>query len=403
MYDVVALGELLIDFIQNGSSRNGNLLFEANPGGAPCNVLAMLARLGYRTAFIGKVGNDSFGKLLGEAIEETGISVEGLVYDSDVNTTLAFVHSLEGGDRDFSFYRNPGADIMLAEQEVSKKLIEGCRVFHFGSLSLTDEPAKTATKRAVAFAKEAGKLISFDPNYREPLWENEERAKEAVWYGIGECDILKIADNEIKWLTGLEDYDEGVRAIKKRSWAKLINVTLGCQGSLAYYQDKKVYRNPFLSDRTIDTTGAGDTFCAGALSFVLEHGLNNLEETDLEEMLAFANAAASVVTTRKGALRSMPDKEEIDNLIWGNKKRQEEEQKIIKTFPVKLQSVDKVKGFVNDMSQIEGDVLLLAGKYVIDAKSIMGIFSLDLSNPLQLQIEDWKEEYALAIEKYLHT
>ena len=402
MYDVVALGELLIDFIQNGSSRNGNPLFEAIPGGAPCNVLAMLARLGYRTAFIGKVGNDSFGKMLGEAIQEIGISAEGLVYDSDVNTTLAFVYSLEGGDRDFSFYRNPGADIMLTEQEVSKKLMEECRVFHFGSLSLTDEPAETATKRAVAFAKEAGKLISFDPNYREPLWENEEQAKEAVWYGIGVCDILKIADNEIKWLTGLDDYDEGVRALKERSGAKLINVTLGCQGSLAYYQDRKVCGKPFLSDRTIDTTGAGDTFCAGVLGFVLEHGLDDMKEADLEEMLTFANAAASIVTTRKGALRSMPDKEEIDSLIWGGRKNQAE-QKIIKTFPVKLQSVDKVKSFVNDMSQIEGDVLLLAGKYVIDAKSIMGIFGLDMSNPLQLQIEDWKEEYALVIEKYLHT
>lgn len=401
MYDVVALGELLIDFIQNGSSRNGNLLFEANPGGAPCNVLAMLARLGYRTAFIGKVGNDSFGKMLGEAIQETGISAEGLVYDSDVHTTLAFVHSLAGGDRDFSFYRNPGADLMLTEQEVSKKLIEECRIFHFGSLSLTSEPAKTTTKRAVDFAKQAGKLISFDPNYREPLWESEEQAKEAAWYGIGECNILKIADNEIKWLTGLEDYDEGVKAIKKRSWAKLINVTLGSQGSIAYYQDKKIFRSSFLSDRTIDTTGAGDTFCAGVLRFVLEHGLNDLKEEELEEMLTFANAAASIVTTRKGALRSMPDKEEIDGLIWGSRNNPAE-QKNIKTFSVKLQSVDKVKDFVNDMGQIEGDVLLLAGKYVIDAKSIMGIFSLDLSNPLQLQIEDWKEEYASVIEKYLH-
>lgn len=402
MYDVVALGELLIDFIQNGSSRNGNLLFEANPGGAPCNVLAMLARLGYRTAFIGKVGNDSFGKMLGEAIQETGISAEGLVYDSNVNTTLAFVHSLAGGDRDFSFYRNPGADLMLTEQEVSKKLIEECRIFHFGSLSLTSEPAKTTTKRAVDFAKQAGKLISFDPNYRELLWESEEQAKEAAWYGIGVCDILKIADNEIKWLTGLEDYDEGVRAIKKRSWAKLINVTLGRQGSIAYYQDKKIFRKSFLSDRTIDTTGAGDTFCAGVLGFVLEHSLNDLKVEELEKMLTFANAAASIVTTRKGALRSMPDKEEIDHLIWDSKENQAE-RKNIKTFPVNLQSVDKIKDFVNDMSQIEGDVLLLAGKYVIDAKSIMGIFSLDLSNPLQLQIEDWKEEYALVTEKYLHT
>lgn len=402
MYDVVALGELLIDFIQNGSSRNGNPLFEANPGGAPCNVLAMLARLGYRTAFIGKVGNDSFGRMLGETIQEAGISAEGLVYDSDVNTTLAFVHSLAGGDRDFSFFRNPGADIMLTEQEVSKKLVEGCRIFHFGSLSLTDDPAETATKRAVALAKEAGKLISFDPNYREPLWKNEERAKDAVWYGIGACDILKIADNEIKWLTGLDDYDEGVRALKERSGAKLINVTLGRKGSLAYYQGRKVCGKPFLSDRTIDTTGAGDTFCAGVLDFVLEHGLDDWKEADLEEMQTFANAAASIVTTRKGALRSMPDKEEIDHLIRGSRKNQSE-KKMIKTFPVKLQSVDKVKCFVDDMSQIEADVLLLSGKYVIDAKSIMGIFSLDLSNPLQLQIEEWKEEYAPVIEKYLHT
>ena len=234
------------------------------------------------------------------------------------------------------------------------------------------------------------------------LWENEEQAKEAVWYGIGECDILKIADNEIKWLTGLVDYDEGVKAIKKRPYAKLINVTLGCQGSLAYYQNRKICGIPFLSDRSIDTTGAGDTFCAGVLSFVLEHGLNALKEEDLEEMLTFANAAASIVTTRKGALRSMPDKEESDSLILGSRKGQAK-QNNIKTFRVKLQSMDKVNGFVNAMGQIEGDVLLLAGKYVIDAKSIMGIFSLDLSNPLQLQIEDWKEEYALVIEKYLHT
>lgn len=400
MYDVTALGEILIDFIQNGSSRNGNPVFEANPGGAPCNVLAMLARLGYRTAFIGKAGNDSFGKMLGKTIKEAGISAEGLVYDSRVNTTLAFVHTLAGGDRDFSFYRNPGADLMLADYEISEKLMKECRIFHFGSLSLTNEPAKTATKKAAALAKDAGKLISFDPNYREALWENDRQAKEAVWYGIGECDILKIADNEIKWLTGMEDYDEGVREIKKRSGARLINVTLGRQGSLSYYLDKKVYGQPFLSDRTIDTTGAGDTFCAGVLGFVLEHGLDGLNEKDLEEMLTTANAAASIVTTRKGALRSMPDMAEIQTLIRDSRKHQKERQPV-KTFPVRLQSTDQVKEFVGDMSRMEGDVLLLAGKYVIDAKSIMGIFSLDLSNPLQLQIENWKDEYAPVIEKYL--
>ncbi len=400
MYDVVAMGELLVDFTQNGSSENGNPIFEANPGGAPCNVLAMLSRLGYSTAFIGKVGEDYFGRMLGKTIRETGISDEGILYDQNVNTTLALVHTLPGGDRDFSFYRKPGADIMLADEEVNRKLINECRVFHFGSLSLTNEPAATATKAAVTYAKNAGKLISFDPNLREPLWEREEQAKEAIWYGIGECDVLKIADNEIKWLTGKEDYDEGVKMIRERSEVRLVNVTLGNEGSLAYYRDRKVYGRPFLSDRTIDTTGAGDTFCACVIGFLLDHGLDGLAETDLEEMLSFANAAASIVTTRKGAIRSMPDREEVGDLL-ANYGKEQGELKTAKSFDILLGSVDKVKAFVNDMSKIEGDVLLCVGKYVIDAKSIMGIFSLELSKPLRLEIEDWKEEYAAVIGRYL--
>jgi fructokinase len=400
MYDVVALGELLVDFIQNGSSAKGNPIFEANPGGAPCNVLAMLSRLGYQTAFIGKVGEDYFGRMLGKTVRETGISDEGLLYDQNVNTTLALVHTLPDGDRDFSFYRKPGADIMLTDGEVNRKLIDECRVFHFGSLSLTDEPAATATKAAVTYAKNAGKLISFDPNLREPLWENEGQAKEAIWYGIGECDVLKIADNEIKWLTGKEDYDECVQMIKERSNVKLVNVTLGNEGSLAYYRDQKVYGRPFLSDRTIDTTGAGDTFCACVIGFLLENGLDGLAEADLERMLSFANAAASIITTRKGAIRSMPDREEVGVLL-ANYGKNQEEPKAARTFDILLGSVDKVKAFVNDMSKIEGDVLLCVGKYVIDAKSIMGIFSLELSKPLRLEIENWKEEYAAILEKYL--
>lgn len=399
MFDVVALGELLVDFIQNGSSAAGNPVFEANPGGAPCNVLAMLSRLGYKTAFIGKVGDDYFGRMLGETVKETGISDEGIIHDRNVNTTLALVHTLADGDRDFSFYRRPGADIMLAENEVNRKLIEECRIFHFGSLSLTDEPAATATKASVAHAKSMGKLLSFDPNLREPLWESDGRAREAVWYGIEECDILKIADNEIKWLTGREDYDEGVQEIRKRSDAKLINVTLGNEGSLAYYSSMKVYGKPFLSDRTVDTTGAGDTFCACVLGFVLEHGMDNLAEDDLERMLLFANAAASIVTTRKGAVRSMPAKEEVNALITKGGQIRDEIQ--FKSFDVMLRSVDRVKDFVNDMLRIEGNVYLSVGKYVIDAKSIMGIFSLELSKPLKLEIENWKDEYAVILEKYL--
>ncbi len=174
-----------------------------------------------------------------QTIRETGIVDEGLLYDKKVNTTLALVHTLADGDRDFSFYRKQGADIMLTESEVNKKLIDECRIFHFGSLSLTDEPAAAATKEAVAYAKRMGKLISFDPNLREPLWESEKQSQKAIWYGIEQCDVLKIADNEIKWLTGMDDYDEGVRVIKERSNVKLVNVTLGNQGSRAFYKDKK--------------------------------------------------------------------------------------------------------------------------------------------------------------------
>lgn len=210
MYDVAALGELLIDFTQNGSSSNGNPVFEANPGGAPCNVLSMLAGLGYKTAFIGKVGDDYFGKMLGNTIKRIGISDEGLIYDKGANTTLAIVHTMADGDRDFSFYRKPGADIMLEEKDVCKELIEHCRIFHFGSLSLTDEPAASATKAAVTYAKEMSRWISFDPNLRKPLWADFEQARAAIWYGIRACDILKIADDEIKWLTGVNDYDQGV-------------------------------------------------------------------------------------------------------------------------------------------------------------------------------------------------
>lgn len=314
MYDVTALGELLIDFIENGKSDQANPLFEASPGGAPCNVLAMLRKLGYKTAFIGKVGEDAFGKMLHDVLSELEIETSGLCYDSSVPTTLALVHHMPNGDRDFSFYRNPGADVMLNEQELSYNLIRDCRIFHFGTLSMTAEPAKTATKTAVAYAKQEKKLISFDPNLRIPLWQNLDEAKAAVWYGIEQCDILKIADNEIQWLTGEQDFDEGVKKIKERSQARLINVTLGSEGSISYYNGKKIFAAPFLNDHTIDTTGAGDTFCACVLGTVLAYGLSDLSESQIKDMLIRANAAASIVTTRKGALRAMPDAEEINAL-----------------------------------------------------------------------------------------
>lgn len=313
--DVVALGELLIDFTENGMSAQGNPLFEANPGGAPCNVLAMLSRLGHKTAFVGKVGQDFFGRQLEKAIREVGIDASGLRRDPEVHTTLALVHNTPDGDRDFSFYRNPGADMMLREDELPESLIKEARIFHFGTLSMTHEGVRQATKKAIRIAKEAGALISFDPNLREPLWNSLEDAKEQVLYGLGQCDILKISDNEIQWLSGEQDFDAGVRWIRARFSIPLILVSMGRDGSRAYYQDKIVEVKPFLQPTTIETTGAGDTFCACVLHYILLHGLSELTETDLWVMLRYANAAASIITTRKGALRVMPKPEEIKRLL----------------------------------------------------------------------------------------
>lgn len=314
-YDVTALGELLIDFTENGKSNQGNPLFEANPGGAPCNVLAMLAKLGHKTAFIGKVGNDFFGEQLKNAITEVGIDSAYLRMDDEVHTTLAMVHTYPDGDRDFSFYRNPGADMMLTEAEISESLMKDSRIFHFGTLSMTHEGVRAATKKAVGIAKEAGALISFDPNLRPPLWKDMDEAREQVLYGLGYCDILKISDNEIQWLTGKSDYTEGVEWINERYHIPLILVSMGKEGSRAYYKDMIVEVNPFLQKNTIETTGAGDTFCGCVLHYICEHGLAELTEDNLREMLTFANAAASLITTRKGALRVMPERAEIMELL----------------------------------------------------------------------------------------
>ena len=315
--DVVALGELLIDFTENGISSQGNPLFEANPGGAPCNVLAMLTKLGHKTAFIGKVGNDFFGKQLEDAIKEIGINVTGLRKDDKVHTTLALVHTYPDGDRDFSFYRNPGADMMLTEEEIPEELILETRIFHFGTLSMTHEKVRRATKKAVAIAKQAGAIISFDPNIRETLWNSMYEAREQVLYGLGQCHILKISDNEIQWLTGKNDYTEAVKWIREKYDIPLILVSMGKEGSRAYYQDRMVEKAPFINENTIETTGAGDTFCACVLHYICKHGLENLTEKNLKEMLTYANAAASIITTRKGALRVMPRSEEIEALIAG--------------------------------------------------------------------------------------
>lgn len=314
-YDVTALGELLIDFTENGVSGQGNPLFEANPGGAPCNVLAMLGKLGHKTAFIGKVGADFFGNQLKEALVEVGIDTRGLYMDEEVHTTLAMVHTLPDGDRDFSFYRNPGADMMLTEEEITEEMLEKTKILHFGTLSMTHEGVRKATKKALNLAKEKGVLVSFDPNLRPPLWDSMEIAREQVLYGLGFCDILKISDNEIVWLTGKEGFDEGVAWIRERyPHISLILVSMGKDGSRAYYKDVKAEIPAFIQKNTMETTGAGDTFCGCMLHGICKYGLENLDEVKLEQMLTFANGAASLITTRKGALRVMPSEEEIVSL-----------------------------------------------------------------------------------------
>ena len=329
-YDVTALGELLIDFTENGISGQGNPLFEANPGGAPCNLLAMLQNLGRKTAFIGKVGVDMFGTMLEERAGSTGIDLSGLVKDPDINTTLAFVHTLPGGDREFSFYRKPGADMMLNEKEVSDRAdkIRDAKIFHFGTLSMTHDVVEQATVKAIEIAREAGCILSFDPNLRPPLWDSEEKAKEKISYGLGLCDVLKISDNEIEFMTGKEDLEEGVCDLIRKYRIPLILATYGKDGSKAYYlpEDKRgadagpedyirVFVDGFVNPDTIETTGAGDTFGGCSLHFVLKYGLDGFNEDRLRELLTFANAAASITTTRKGALCVMPEEQEVNDFL----------------------------------------------------------------------------------------
>lgn len=315
-FDVTALGELLIDFTENGLSSQGNPMLEANPGGAPCNVLAMLQKLGKKTSFIGKVGNDQFGRMLKETIEAAGIDSGNLIMDVDVHTTLAFVHTYEDGDRDFSFYRNPGADMMLKKEDVCREQIEASEIFHFGTLSSTHEGCREATRYAIQCAKEAGVLVSFDPNLREPLWGSLEDAKREIAYGLKQADVVKISDNEVVFMTGEEDYDKAAWILKEEYQIPLLFVTLGKDGSRAYYKDMCTEAAPYILENTIETTGAGDTFMGCVLSKVLEYGgIENLSEEQIEDMLEFANAGAALITTRRGALKVMPEKAEILKLM----------------------------------------------------------------------------------------
>ncbi len=315
IFDIVALGEMLIDFTPCGKSEQGHELLEANPGGAPCNMLAMAAKLGAKTAFIGKVGADSFGKMLKQAAENAGICTNGMVLDEKVFTTLAFVHLDQSGDRSFSFCRKPGADTCLRADELRRDIIQNAKIFHIGTLSMTDEPAKTATQEAVLLAKNSGAIISFDPNIRPLLWENIDRAKETMEWGFARCDILKISDDELKLATGVADNQLAIdKLLARYPNIHLAFVTMGKDGCLWRCGERSgTCASPEV--RTIDTTGAGDTFMGCCLALVAQKELCNLTDREIADMVRFANAAAAIVTTRKGALQSMPKRDEVNQLL----------------------------------------------------------------------------------------
>lgn len=313
-YDVVALGELLVDFNMIHSNDFDSAVYESNPGGAPCNVLAMLSNMGKKTAFIGKVGNDFLGNALERRIKQLGISTEGLSKDYKSNTTLAFLNDKGEHLNNYVFYRNQTADMNLSEHDFDSDILARTRIFHFGSLSLTHKKCRKATRKAVQAAKSNHRLISFDPNYRPVLWKNENDARKWMLYGCSVCHILKVEESELFFITQCNTIEESVAYLKQRYSIRLILVTSGEKGSSAYLDNLKAEQKAFLTDRTIDTTGAGDTFLGCCLAYLLDNGLD-LAYGQLKNMLTIANVAASIETTRKGAIKAMPTREEIENYL----------------------------------------------------------------------------------------
>ena len=311
MLDVVALGELLIDFAAKSADAAGYPTMAANPGGAPGNFLAALNAYGKKTAFLGKVGQDAFGRLLLSTLEQAGIETKGIVTDSSVFTTLAFVTFDEHGDRSFSFARKPGADTQLRWEEIDTRLIDDAKVFHFGTLSLTDEPARTATQKAVAYAKSKGKLVSCDPNLRLPLWPDEDAAKEQILWGLRQADVVKISDNEVEFLWGCTP-EAGAEKLLEEFGVSFAMVTLGPDGCLLKTKHA-AYRAHCPKVHPIDTTGAGDIFGGSAMARLLELAKPPRELTadDLAYIGTFAATAASLSTEHSGGIPSIPNKDAV--------------------------------------------------------------------------------------------
>ena len=310
-FDVTALGEILIDFTFAGISENGERLFEQNPGGAPANVLAAVNALGGKTAFIGKVGKDMHGEFLKGVLEKHKIDTTSLIETKDAFTTLAFVDLAPNGERSFSFARKPGADTQLCAEEIDEEQIKNSSVFHFGSLSLTDEPAKSATLKALEYAKKHNVTISYDPNYRAMLWDSVEKAKEGMRLPLEMVDIIKISDEETELLTDCRDIEDAAKVLHEKGITCVI-ITMGEKGAYVSANGKSVIVNG-IKTNVVDTTGAGDCFMGAFLYSVVSNGkeLSELSEQDLKEYASFANKAASVCVSRRGAINAMPTKDEV--------------------------------------------------------------------------------------------
>ena len=313
--DIVALGELLIDFTEAGKSSSGKKLFEQNPGGAPANLLTVAAHMGYQTEFIGKVGADMHGDFLKKTLEEEGIGTRYLIQDESFFTTLAFVEIAENGERHFSFSRKPGADTQLRAEELNQQLLENCKIFHFGALSLTNEPSRTATIEAVKGAKAAGVLISYDPNYRESLWFDKQTAVSQMKSMIPYADIMKVSDEELVLLTGVEDYNKAVTQLLELG-PKLVAVTLGSDGVLLAREYKREKVEGFKVN-AIDTTGAGDSFWGGFLSEYLkqEKSLKEFTWEEIKNCAVYGNATAALCVQRRGGIPAIPKKKEVEQFI----------------------------------------------------------------------------------------
>lgn len=312
MIDVIALGELLIDFATQSTDSDGYPTMAAHPGGAPANFLAALTKFGAKTALMGKVGTDTFGKLLLSTLQKAGIDTRGMIETDDVFTTLAFVTFDDHGDRKFAFARKPGADTCIRFEELDLSLIDEAKVFHFGTLSLTDEPARSATYQAVAYAKSKGKLITFDPNLRKPLWKDPDTCKEQMLWGIRQADVMKISDEEVDFLFGM-GVEEGAAHILKEFGVKLVFVTCGPDG--CYFSNGTATgKVPSLAGIQVkDTTGAGDIFGGSAVWKLLQLGKapQMLTEEELRDVVRFACTSAGLSTTRSGGISSVPEYAEV--------------------------------------------------------------------------------------------